>query len=78
LTLRRSYRAQSDLDRDAAVHGHRDLLIPFVPTYQSIGIWGEVILTVLRTIRGIGVGGEWGGSVVLAMSGRAITASAAW
>src|SRR5205814_6955118 len=41
--------------------------IAFVPTYASIGIWGAVILTVLRMIQGIGVGGEWGGSVLLAM-----------
>ena len=41
--------------------------IAFVPTYASIGIWGAVILTVLRAIQGIGVGGEWGGSVLLAM-----------
>jgi MFS family permease len=32
-----------------------------------IGIWGAVILTILRLIQGIGVGGEWGGSVLLAM-----------
>jgi MFS family permease len=38
-----------------------------VPTYASIGIWGAVILTVLRMLQGIGVGGEWGGSVLLAM-----------
>jgi metabolite-proton symporter len=42
-------------------------LIAFVPTYASIGIWGAVLLTVLRMIQGIGVGGEWGGSVLLAM-----------
>jgi metabolite-proton symporter len=41
--------------------------IAFVPTYESIGIWGAVLLTVLRMIQGIGVGGEWGGSVLLAM-----------
>ncbi len=39
--------------------------IAFVPTYESIGIWGAVLLTVLRAIQGIGVGGEWGGSVLL-------------
>ncbi len=33
----------------------------------SIGIWGAVLLTVLRFIQGIGVGGEWGGSVLLSM-----------
>src|SRR6201992_314850 len=41
--------------------------IAFVPTYADIGIWGAIILTILRTIQGIGVGGEWGGSVLLAM-----------
>jgi MFS family permease len=41
--------------------------VAFVPTFASIGIWGAVILTVLRAIQGIGVGGEWGGSVLLAM-----------
>src|SRR6516164_848170 len=38
-----------------------------VPTYESIGIWGAVVLTLIRLIQGIGVGGEWGGSVLLAM-----------
>ena len=47
--------------------GIATFLMAFVPTYESIGIWGAVILTVLRTIQGIGVGGEWGGSVLLAM-----------
>jgi MFS family permease len=47
--------------------GIATFLIAFVPTYESIGIWGAVALTVLRTIQGIGVGGEWGGSVLLAM-----------
>jgi metabolite-proton symporter len=47
--------------------GIATFLIAFVPTYASIGIWGAVILTILRMIQGIGVGGEWGGSVLLAM-----------
>jgi metabolite-proton symporter len=47
--------------------GIATFLVAFVPTYDSIGIWGAVILTVLRAIQGIGVGGEWGGSVLLAM-----------
>jgi MFS family permease len=41
--------------------------VGLVPGYASIGIWGAVILTLLRLIQGIGVGGEWGGSVLLAM-----------
>src|SRR5450432_682923 len=47
--------------------GIATFLIAFVPTYETVGIWGAVILTVLRMIQGIGVGGEWGGSVLLAM-----------
>ena len=41
--------------------------VALVPTYQSIGIWGAVILTILRFIQGVGVGGEWGGSVLMSM-----------
>src|SRR6202000_2097997 len=41
--------------------------VGLVPGYDKIGIWGAVILTLLRLIQGIGVGGEWGGSVLLAM-----------
>ena len=47
--------------------GVATFLVAFVPTYARIGIWGAVTLTVLRFIQGIGVGGEWGGSVLLAM-----------
>jgi MFS family permease len=41
--------------------------VGLVPTYGQIGIWGALILTTLRFIQGVGVGGEWGGSVLLAM-----------
>jgi len=41
--------------------------VAFVPTYESVGIWGAVILTLLRFLQGVGVGGEWGGSVLLSM-----------
>ena len=47
--------------------GIATFLIAFVPTYETVGIWGAVMLTVLRMLQGIGVGGEWGGSVLLAM-----------
>ncbi|HEY4171906.1 MAG TPA: MFS transporter, partial [Rhodopila sp.] len=49
------------------VMGIATFLVALVPGYDSIGIWGAVILTVLRTLQGIGVGGEWGGSVLIAM-----------
>ena len=41
--------------------------VGLVPGYNQIGIWGAVILTIIRFIQGIGVGGEWGGSVLLSM-----------
>jgi len=47
--------------------GIATFLVAFVPTYAEAGIWGAVILTVLRFIQGVGVGGEWGGSVLLSM-----------
>src|SRR5271157_3236892 len=47
--------------------GIATFFVAFVPTYASIGIWGAIILTILRALQGIGVGGEWGGSVLLAM-----------
>ena len=47
--------------------GLSTFLVGCVPTYEQIGIWGAVVMVVLRFIQGIGVGGEWGGSVLLAM-----------
>jgi MFS family permease len=47
--------------------GISTFLVAFLPGYNSIGVWGAVILTVLRALQGIGVGGEWGGSVLLSM-----------
>ena len=47
--------------------GIATFLVSLVPTYESIGIWGAVILTILRFVQGIGVGGEWGGSVLMSM-----------
>jgi MFS family permease len=41
--------------------------VGFVPGYQTIGIWGAVILTAVRFIQGLGIGGEWGGATLMAM-----------
>jgi MFS family permease len=49
------------------VTGLATVAVGLVPTYESIGVWGAVLLTIIRLIQGIGVGGEWGGSVLLAM-----------
>jgi MFS family permease len=42
-------------------------LIGVLPTHATIGLAAPILLTVLRAIQGIGVGGEWGGSVLLSM-----------
>jgi metabolite-proton symporter len=49
------------------VMGTGTFLIALVPGYDQIGIWGAIILTILRMLQGIGIGGEWGGSVLIAM-----------
>ena len=49
------------------ITGLSTFAVGFVPGYATVGIWGAVILTIIRFIQGVGVGGEWGGSVLLAM-----------
>ena len=49
------------------VTGVATFCVGLVPGYDSIGIWGAILLTLIRLVQGIGVGGEWGGSVLLAM-----------
>src|SRR5207245_4747865 len=49
------------------VMGIATFLIGVMPTYTSIGLWAAVVLVVLRACQGIGVGGEWGGSVLMSM-----------
>ena len=47
--------------------GLSTFLIGVLPTYKSIGSWAAVLLVVLRVIQGFGVGGEWGGAVLMAI-----------
>jgi metabolite-proton symporter len=42
-------------------------LIGCLPTYHTLGAFAPVLLVILRIAQGIGVGGEWGGSVLLSM-----------
>ena len=41
--------------------------VGFVPGYAVIGAWGALILTVVRFIQGMGIGGEWSGATLIAM-----------
>lgn len=39
--------------------------IGLIPTYDQIGIWAPILLLVCRIAQGIGLGGEWGGAVLM-------------
>jgi MFS transporter, MHS family, shikimate and dehydroshikimate transport protein len=41
-------------------------LIGVLPTYAHVGLLAPVLLVVLRIVQGIGLGGEWGGAVLMA------------
>ena len=48
------------------IMGVSTFLIGLVPTYDSIGLWAPILLLLLRVFQGIGLGGEWGGAVLIA------------
>ncbi|MBA2440864.1 MAG: MHS family MFS transporter [Rubrobacter sp.] len=47
--------------------GIATFLIGLLPTYETIGVWAPILLVVLRLVQGFGVGGEWGGAVLMAV-----------
>jgi metabolite-proton symporter len=49
------------------VMGIATFLIGLLPTYASVGIWAPLLLLVLRVFQGIGIGGEWGGAVLMSV-----------
>lgn len=48
------------------VMGGATVAIGFLPTYQSVGVVGALLLCVCRFVQGIGLGGEWSGAVLVA------------
>ena len=47
--------------------GISTVLIGFIPGYNAIGVTAPILISLLRFCQGLGVGGEWGGSVLLAL-----------
>ncbi|WP_109368167.1 MFS transporter [Ochrobactrum soli] len=46
--------------------GGATVLIGLLPTYEHIGVWAPILLILLRMVQGLGIGGEWGGALLLA------------
>jgi MHS family shikimate/dehydroshikimate transporter-like MFS transporter len=49
------------------IMGIATFLIGLLPSYNAIGIWSPILLLILRIAQGIGLGGEWGGAVLMAV-----------
>src|SRR5439155_25865080 len=47
--------------------GISTFLIGLLPAYDRLGLAAPILLTLLRALQGVGVGGEWGGAVLLAV-----------
>ena len=47
------------------IMGAGTVLIGCLPTYAAIGVWAPVLLVALRFLQGVGIGGEWGGAVLM-------------
>ena len=47
------------------IMGLGTFLIGCLPTYSQIGVWAPILLVTLRLVQGIGIGGEWGGAVLM-------------
>jgi len=45
--------------------GIATVLVGLLPTYDQIGIWASGLLVALRLIQGFGIGGQWGGAVLM-------------
>lgn len=47
--------------------GGATVLMGLLPTYQAIGIAAPLLMVLLRLVQGLGIGGEWGGAMLLAV-----------
>lgn len=58
---------KSTLILTLSIMGIGTVLIGFLPSYDSIGVFAPFLLVVLRLVQGFAVGGEWGGSMVIVL-----------
>src|SRR5436305_11185044 len=49
------------------IMGSATFAIGLLPTYKTIGAWAAVLLVALRFVQGLGLGGEWGGAVLMSL-----------
>jgi len=49
------------------VMGIATFAIGLLPTYATIGVWAPILLVALRFLQGLGLGGEWGGAVLMTL-----------
>jgi MHS family shikimate/dehydroshikimate transporter-like MFS transporter len=49
------------------IMGIGTFLIGLLPTYEQVGIWAPILLVLLRIAQGFGLGGQWGGAVLMAV-----------
>ncbi len=47
--------------------GISSTIIGVLPTYAAVGVWAPILLMLMRICQGIGLGGEWGGAVLMAV-----------
>jgi len=47
--------------------GISTFLVGLMPTYDAIGVWAPILLVALRFLQGLGLGGEWGGAVLMTL-----------
>ncbi|WP_233261426.1 MFS transporter [Vitiosangium sp. GDMCC 1.1324] len=58
---------KSMLSATLMIMGAATFGIGLLPTYASVGVWAPILLVLLRILQGFGLGGEWGGAVLMAV-----------
>src|ERR1700733_5651678 len=58
---------KTELILTVLIMGIATFLIGLLPTYETAGMWAPLMLLALRIFQGIGIGGEWGGAVLMAV-----------